>query len=535
MDRKNYTLHTPTNTFTSTISLSRRMGIRKRLVQRQRLGQSLEPLPNTNNRTNRTHRINNMNNTYRNTEPRMTNDENNSLSSNLTNIINQNNSFNINNNLSSPSDDIKKNGNIEKKKVSIFTINENDLNKIEEEKQKDENITSEIKDTVKCYICLNTITNPKMCPHCHRIACEKCLYNWFMMEHKKNCGFCRENVNFYEMISVPFMSTIVDFVEKVFEKDKDGDMKFTGNIQDFCSNHPNEKLYYYCLDCNKGYCKTCFVFFGEEKDRHLEHNIIEYEKYKNLNVTSLKLYEDKINSYIIKTKEKIKKCESYKSAYEFERNEGNKIIENLKKEFNKQMDENIRLIDEQINKLQTIIENYEKYNVELNNYYSKFPKEKDNKNNLYAYQKKSQELMNKLSSITAKKFYSNKEIEKLMELSKGMQLYSYFSKVGEFNHETRFLSKNLKMGDSPYQLVIDNKQRNVVNINLVIPKNKITFEHNFKAFVLIRKIGDEAITYELEEAKEDNNNFYFRKKIPWDYFGESIFKIRGLLYDFYFH
>ena len=534
MNRKSYTLHTPTNTFTSSISLARRLDIRKRLVQRQRLGQSSEPNNNSTNRVNRTYTNNNA---HRYTEPRRTNNENNSLSSNLNNnIVNQNSSFNLNNHLSSPSDDLNKNIiNLEKKKISFFTINEDDLNKIEEEKQKDENITSEIKDTVKCYICLNIITSPKMCPHCHRIACEKCLYNWFMMEHKKNCGFCRENVNFYEMISVPFMSTIVDFVEKVFEKDKDGEIKFSGNIQDFCSNHPNEKLYYYCLDCNKGYCKTCFVFFGEEKDKHLEHNIIEYEKYKNLNVTSLKLYEDKINSYINKTKERIKKCESYKSAYEFERNEGNKIIENLRKEFNKQIDDNIRLIDEQINKLQTIMANYEKYNLELNNYYSKFPKEKDNKNDLYAYQQKSQELINKLSLITSKKFYSNKEIEQLLDLSKGMQLHSYLSKVGEFNHETRFSSKNLKMGDSPYHLVIDNKQRNAVTINLVIPKNKITFEHNFKAFILIRKIGDEATTYELEEAKEDNNNFYFRKKIPWDYFGESNFKIRGLLYDFYFH
>ena len=96
----------------------------------------------------------------------------------------------------------------------------------------------------------------------------------------------------------------------------------------------------------------------------------------------------------------------------------------------------------------------------------------------------SQELINKLSKMTSRKFYSNKEIEKLMDLSKGIQVHSYLSKIGEFNHETRFLSKSLKMGDSPYQLVIDNKQRNEVNINLVIPKNKITFEHNFKAFIL---------------------------------------------------
>ena len=539
MNRKNYTLLNSINNFPSTLGLSRRENIRMRIVQRHRLGQSLEP--NNNNRTNRANRIDRINRTFMNSSTRVNeslrtqpNNENNSLSSNISNNINiQSNFMSRNSHLSSPSDDLS-NIKIENKKISKFSINENDLNQIEEEKLKDENITSEIKDTVKCYICFNTITNPKMCPRCHRIACEKCLYNWFMVEHKKACGFCRENINFYEMISVPFMSTVVDFVEKVFEKDKDGEIKFSEKFQDFCSNHPNEQLYYYCLDCNKGYCKTCFVFFGEEKDRHLNHNIIEYEKYKNLNFTSLKVYEDKINSYINKTKEKIKKCESYKSAYEFERNEGNKLIDNLRKEFNIQIDDNIRMIDEQINKLQKIIDNYEKYTIELNNYYSKFSNEDENKNNIYPYQKMSQELINKLSKMTSRKFYSNKEIEKLMDLSKGIHVDSYLSKIGEFNHETRFLSKSLKMGDSPYQLVIDNKQRNEVNINLVIPKNKITFEHNFKAFILIRKKGNEAATYELEEAKEDNNYFYFRKKIPWDYFGESIFKIRGILYDYYF-
>ena len=49
-------------------------------------------------------------------------------------------------------------------------------------------------------------------------------------------------------------------------------------------------LYYYCLNCGKPYCKICFVFFGEEKDRHNGHRIIEYEKYKNKSIPLLKKY-----------------------------------------------------------------------------------------------------------------------------------------------------------------------------------------------------------------------------------------------------
>ena len=115
--------------------------------------------------------------------------------------------------------------------VSVYTNKKNlgkKLTQIEEEQKKEEilkeendnqdNLGSEIKDTVKCYICFDKITKPKMCPHCHRIACEKCLYNWFVNLNKKNCGFCRKSTNFSEMVAVPFMDIVVDFVDKFFNK-----------------------------------------------------------------------------------------------------------------------------------------------------------------------------------------------------------------------------------------------------------------------------------------------------------------------------
>ena len=178
--------------------------------------------------------------------------------------------------------------------ISIYNNNGIKLNKIEEEEKKkeeicnEENIGSEIKDTVKCYICFDKITKPKMCPHCHRIACEKCLYNWFINLRKTKCGFCREKTNFNQMISVPFMDAVVNFVEKFFDKNKNLTQSLDKDFLEYCPDHKNEMLYYYCLDCGKAYCKTCFVFFGEEKDKHIHHSIIEYEKYKNMSFPLLK-------------------------------------------------------------------------------------------------------------------------------------------------------------------------------------------------------------------------------------------------------
>ena len=523
----NLSFRNPRNPLFSSMELSRRISSRKRIAQRIRETQSLE----SNSENNR-----NISSSY---ITESTNKENNnSINCNRNNILSFNNQ-NIQNGAPSPSDALLQLNKLGKNRLSRYSTRKND-DKIEEEKQKsekEESITSEIKDTVKCYICFDIIEKPKMCPKCHRMACEKCLYNWFMVEHKKACGFCREKINFYEMISVPFMSTVVDFVEKVIcEKDKngEGEVLSTNHFKDFCGNHPKEQIYYYCLDCNKGYCRTCFVFFGEEKDKHINHNILQYEQYKNLNFSSLKFNEEKLNLCINKAKENIKRCLSYKDAYEFERNEVNKLISSLKKEFNRLIDDNIRKIEDQINKLQNYIEDYQKYKKDIRNYYSKCSNDKKTSTNTYASQKSAQELINKLVSITSKKLYSSKDIEKLGDLSKNVKFLTFQSKFGEFNHENMFLSKSLKMGDSPYELVIDNKQRNEVNINLCIPKNKITFGHNFSAFVFIRIKGSETKTYELVEGKEDNNFFYYKKKIPWNTFGESKFKIRGVLYDYYF-
>ena len=407
------------------------------------------------------------------------------------------------------------------------------LNEIEEEEKKkeeisnEENIGSEIKDTVKCYICFDKIAKPKMCPHCHRIACEKCLYNWFVNLKKKNCGFCRENAKFSEMVSVPFMESVVNFVEKFFNKKSNLSEIIDKEFLEHCPEHKNEMLYYYCLDCRKAYCKTCFVFFGEEKDKHIGHSIIEYEKYKNMSIPLLKKNADKLEYNIEHAQENIRRCLAYKEVYEHERRAGNKLIENLKYHFNKQIDSINNKIDEQIKKLKEYINENDKYKKEVEQFYGLIKKNNNS-------DKSCESLIIKLTKINQHKFFSSKEIDKFIDLSKNIYLNTYQSKVGAFNHENMFLSKGLKLGSSPYEIVIDNKQRNEVQISLLMPKEKTPFNHNFQAFCFIKKKGEAIKSYDLDEYKEDENCYYLKKKISWDYFGQSIFKIKGVLYDFYF-
>ena len=464
---------------------------------------------------------NNMNNINQipNIQENNINDDNNiNNTENIQSNNNENNNINLINN-----NEVKNIENIEEEK--------NEIKEETKEISKEETIGSEIKDTVKCYICFEKINKPKMCPHCHRMACEKCLYNWFINLKKDKCGFCRLNTSFKEMISVPFMDVVVNFVEKFFNKKK----LEVYNINDkdfveYCPEHENELLYYYCLDCGKAYCKTCFVFFGEEKDKHNEHSIIEYEKYKNMSFPLLKKNVDKLESNIQHVEENIKRCISYKDTYEYQRRIGNEFINNLQDAFNNQIDVIISSIDDHIKKLKEYINEYTKYKKDIDEFYNVVKNKKSNNHP----DKSCESLIIKLTKINQHKFFSSKDIEKLSDLSKNFYVNTYQSKIGEFNHENIFLSRGLKLGNSPCELVVDNKQKDEVNICLNIPKNKFHGIHNFKGMIFIRKKGECIQSYDLDEYNEDYNFYHLKKKIPWDFIGSSIFKLKGILYDFYF-
>ena len=429
--------------------------------------------------------------------------------------------------------------------IEGLSPNLDNLNKIEEENKKEEvsnkeeetkeeNISSEIKDTVKCYICFDKITKPKMCPHCHRIACDRCLFNWFIKLKKGKCGYCRVKTNYYQMVSVPFMDKVVTFVEKFFNKNADLTDTIDKDFLEYCPKHKNEVLYYYCLDCDHAYCKTCFVFFGQEKDKHEGHNIIEYKKYKSMSLPLLKKNTDKLESNIQQVEENIKICQSYKQAYEHEREIGNDFIKNILKEFNKQMDDTLQIIDDKIKILKEYINEYNKHKKEVDDFNQSI---KDNKD---ISGESSENLIINLTKINKKKIISLKEIEKLNRLSKDISFNTYQSKFQEFNLKNIFLNKSLKMGSSSYEIIVDNKKRKDrkdVDIILKIPKERTPIQHNFKSFILISKKekGEYIQTYNLDEYKEDDNFYYLKRKIHSDFFGDvNIFKLKGVLYDFYF-
>ena len=171
------------------------------------------------------------------------------------------------------------------------------------EKEKTIDKINAIKDLIKCYICLDKIKGPKMCHFCHRLACGECIRKW--LYQKNTCGFCRRRVTRLDFVDVPFMANIMSLLEynKNLEEKKNQyenlnkklEEKLNSNI---CNKH-NEKILYYCINCNQKLCGKCTSFLNKDSKIHENHKVFEYselEKSKYIDIVNiLENKEEKIN------------------------------------------------------------------------------------------------------------------------------------------------------------------------------------------------------------------------------------------------
>ena len=171
--------------------------------------------------------------------------------------------------------------------------------------KKEIQLENEIRDHLKCYICLSKVSKPAMCKFCKKICCLPCINKWLI--NHEFCGMCKQPITKQDMIPLPFlddMSTYfisnIDNHPKNIPNNNSG-MKNNNNLnisnknkknlkdsednknKDICQKH-NAKIDYYCLQCNKYYCSNCLVFFSEEGKKHQNHLVIPLAKMNNLGI-----------------------------------------------------------------------------------------------------------------------------------------------------------------------------------------------------------------------------------------------------------
>ena len=72
------------------------------------------------------------------------------------------------------------------------SIIENKYNKLDEMKTANTN-NADIKTIVevfKCFICMEKLTNARLCPRCSKLCCYPCISRW-LNEQRNQCPHCR--------------------------------------------------------------------------------------------------------------------------------------------------------------------------------------------------------------------------------------------------------------------------------------------------------------------------------------------------------
>jgi hypothetical protein len=267
------------------------------------------------------------------------------------------------------------------------------------------------------------------------------------------------------------------------------------------------------------------VFFGEEKDKHIKHNIIEYSKYKSMNIPQIIKNASNLDYKYEELDAYIKRCEALKSCYEFERTLVEEQVKLLMDNYNTTMNENIE-------KLDNIIKKYKIYLNQINEC-------KNGIKEFYNNQKYEPELIEKINDINKIKYYKSKEIDNYSDLSKKVALNVYQTKLKKCEIKQSNYHYKIPLDGSKYQLAITQKV-NELQIYIYWPDDKETNEDkekytNLLPIIFLRKKNKNWESFKLNEFLKYKGNKYYIKRFSTNNFcnPNSYFKIKGILYENY--
>ena len=428
---------------------------------------------------------------------------------NSSNNANNQNSSNLNNNNSS------KNRNLSKKKFIEEKAKKLKEKEIEDQK-KENQLEDEIRDHLKCYICLSKVFKPKMCRYCKKICCAKCIDKW--LEDHSFCGICKHDLSPQDMISVPFLDDMSTFFinnidnpkkkfldnsrttikrpgENIIPGPRDNinnakkiqklnfvnrpniNININNNLENNLSNIENEvneteedeldenicqehgeNISYYCIQCDKYFCSKCLVFFGAEQQKHKNHYIVPASKINDLGVSqAIKEYKK-----LGETKEKIKNVIGLINMIKKEKDIKKYEILNtldLIREYNKiKMDEELKKYQDIISYVKTEKNNIEQQSKSLPNELSYILDQND---------------INKANEINNKIISLNNKIPPQMYLQLQEQGYQSQNIYIE-NFQTDFIQKRLNINEE----LNDNCE--IINIPIsLIPHHSANFSINY--------------------------------------------------------
>ena len=315
------------------------------------------------------------------------------------------------------------------------------------------NLTQSVVDLLSCYICLDKVDDPLLCPKCNNFACRKCLKKYFGKEQKKNCCMCKQAIKFSELKE----NKIIKEMKNILSTDKT--QKTT--VDEF------EKV-----------IKEKQNYYNEQKNE-INDIINGFNNYK----ACLEKYKNEFNEYLNECKSLVEK--TFDNYY--------KTIQNLIKSL---------LSYDKI--YQNSIEKYDKIYTEVKDNCHDSQKIKDFINEILYLEKKQMKNDDKLETkkfllrpITFKPYFKNYCILTNNNLNKSNNFITF-----EFNSQN--------MGKCYFN--VDYKANNkIYNCKLKVKTKKVEFDRSF--LVKFCKKGDSARDFILKKTKNNGLEYIFESSI----------------------
>ena len=301
---------------------------------------------------------------------------------------------------------------------------------------------------------------------------------------------------------------------------EDGDSIENRNI---CQKH-NNKIDYYCVQCNKYYCSNCLVFFDKEANIHINHLILQVSKMNDLGIKEAvdeykKLPETKniIDNLIglinFKLREnEIKKCETANFM---------NLIRDL---YLKKIDETSEELNNILQKLKNQKDKVENSMLSIPNGFSNIV----NNNDYYQASVVSTEL----KKINKTEDGLEEEIKEKSKISYRLFVENYETQIieikipfgGQYNEGLEIANYNLKIIPGfPSKLIMKYLQKQIYIsfcVDIDLPLNVVNYP-KFYTYVTIKNnkyglefinLSDQSFPQDLAQ-NEKNNNRRIRQQI----------------------
>ena len=382
----------------------------------------------------------------------------------------------------------------------------------ENKNEKNVKIMKEIEDILVCYMCLEYLDNPVCDPlSCSHYACKKCLYSYFdkMKRDIVPCPLCRRRIKKSNLKSIPLVENIKEILKdsknlNIYEKEK---------IDEKCSTHPKNKVFYICLDCAKKMCPIC----DAEKKKHETHHMVNYERY-------VQLFNCFHNNFS-EIKDKIKKLEnnikSYNNVYvllEQQKKSYLDLLISISKKIENIFSLNKRKLQKLITESIDIITKLKKFMNDLKkDVSSRFQTSYDDIENFEEIEKEIKEKVNSIKIKYSKIEVPNMENIISKKLVSSKEEFSLtINKKNIYNTQKIFRKRLDSQGI--YKFGAELSEDNKFILCYLDVENEINNKKNESAYSSCIEFGTDQKKIYLEEEKFDDKHYSYQKIIPIEEF-----------------